>query len=61
MDFKYHGYNVDLNNEIPYECVPNALVKMYGKQEEMNIYLLLKMVELNMLKNVLIVTLIKMN
>ena len=33
MGFKYHGYNVDLNNEIPYECVPNALVKMYGKQD----------------------------
>ncbi len=33
MGFKYHGYNVDLNNEIPFECVPNALVKMYGKQD----------------------------
>ncbi len=28
MGFKYHGYNVDLNNEIPFECVPNALVKI---------------------------------
>jgi len=33
MGFKYHGYNVDLNDEIPFECVPNALVKMYGKQD----------------------------
>ena len=32
MGFKHHGYNLDLNNEIPYKCVPNALVKMYGKQ-----------------------------
>jgi hypothetical protein len=33
MGFKYHGYNLDLNNEIPYKCVPNALVKMYGKKD----------------------------
>ena len=33
MGFKYHGYNLDLNNEIPYKCVANALVKMYGKQD----------------------------
>ena len=33
MGFEYHGYNLDLNDEIPYKCVPNALVKMYGKQD----------------------------
>ena len=33
MGFKYHGYNLDLNDEIPYKCVPNALVKMYGKKD----------------------------
>ena len=31
--FKYHGFKVDLNDETPYECVPNALFKMYGNRE----------------------------
>ena len=31
--FKYHGFKVDLNDETPFECVPNALVKMYGNRD----------------------------
>ena len=31
--FKYHGFKVDLNDETPFECVPNALYKMYGNRE----------------------------
>ena len=31
--FKYHGFKVDLNYETPFECVPNALYKMYGNRE----------------------------
>jgi hypothetical protein len=30
---KYHGFKVDLNDETPYQCVPNALFKMYGNRE----------------------------
>ena len=32
-NFKYHGFKVDLNDETPYACVPNALFKMYGNRE----------------------------
>ena len=32
-NFKYHGFNVDMNDETPFECIPNALVKMYGNRE----------------------------
>ena len=31
--FKYHGFKVDMNDETPFECVPNALYKMYGNRE----------------------------
>jgi tRNA A37 threonylcarbamoyladenosine biosynthesis protein TsaE len=31
--FQYHGFKVDLNDETPYQCVPNALYKMYGNRE----------------------------
>ena len=31
--FNYHGYNLDINNETPFECVPNALYKMYGNDK----------------------------
>ncbi len=33
MAFKYHGYNLDMNNETKFECVPNALYKIYGNKE----------------------------
>jgi hypothetical protein len=29
-NFTHHKYNLDNNDEIPFECVPNALYKMYG-------------------------------
>ena len=32
MAFKYHGYDLDMNDETPYECVPNALYKIYGNK-----------------------------
>jgi hypothetical protein len=34
-NFKYRGFkfNVDMNDETPFECIPNALVKMYGNRE----------------------------
>ena len=28
--FQYKAYNMDPNNDVPLECVPNALFKMYG-------------------------------
>ncbi len=31
--FTHHKYNLDNNNEIPFECVPNALFKMYGNRQ----------------------------
>ena len=31
--FKYHGFNVDMNNKTPFECIPNALFKMYGNRD----------------------------
>ena len=31
--FKHHGFNVDKNDETPFECVPNALFKMYGNRD----------------------------
>jgi hypothetical protein len=31
--FKYHSYNLDMNDELPGECVPNALFKLYGNRE----------------------------
>ena len=31
--FKHHGFVVDKNDEIPFECVPNALFKMYGNRD----------------------------
>ena len=31
--FKYHGFKVDLNDETPFQCVPNSLYKMYGNRE----------------------------
>ena len=32
-NFKYHGFKVDMNDETPFECIPNALVKMYGNKD----------------------------
>ena len=32
-NFKYHGFNVDMNNKTPFECIPNALFKMYGNRD----------------------------
>jgi hypothetical protein len=31
--FKYHGFNVDKNDETPFECLPNASFKMYGNRD----------------------------
>ncbi len=31
--FTYHKYDLDINDETPHECVPNALFKMYGNRE----------------------------
>ena len=28
--FNYKGFNLDMNNDIAFECVPNALFKTYG-------------------------------
>lgn len=33
MAFDYKGFNLDLNNETPFQCVPNALFKLYGNKE----------------------------
>ena len=36
----YKGFNLDMNNDIEFECVPNALFKTYGtKKETSNQYL----------------------
>jgi len=32
--FTYKGFNLDMNNDIPYECIPNALFKTYGTKKE---------------------------
>ena len=32
--FYYKGFNLDMNNDIPYECIPNALFKTYGTKKE---------------------------
>ena len=31
--FEYHGFNVDTDDETPFECVSNALFKMYGNRD----------------------------
>ena len=31
--FVHHGFNVDKNDETKFECVPNALFKMYGNRD----------------------------
>jgi hypothetical protein len=33
MGFKYHAWNLDINNETPFECVPNALYKVLGNRQ----------------------------
>ena len=33
MQFEYRGLNVEMNDEIPFQCVPNALYKMYGNRD----------------------------
>ena len=32
--FNYKGFNLDMNNDIEFECVPNALIKTYGTTKE---------------------------
>ena len=32
--FEYKGFNLDMNNDIEFECVPNALFKTYGTKKE---------------------------
>jgi hypothetical protein len=36
--FVHHGFNVDKNDETPFECVPNALFKMYGDKTKGKTY-----------------------
>ena len=31
-NYNSHNFNLDMNNEIPFECVPNALIKSYGNR-----------------------------
>ena len=51
----YHSYNLDVNNEIPYECVPNALNKCYGDRERKNREFIAKIAKggIEYIKNVL--------
>ena len=34
--FTYKGFNLDMNNDIEFECVPNALFKTYGTKKEVS-------------------------
>jgi hypothetical protein len=34
--FDYKGFNLDMNNDIAFECVPNALFKTYGTKKEVS-------------------------
>ena len=34
--FNYKGFNLDMNNDIEFECVPNALFKTYGTKKEIS-------------------------
>ena len=34
--FTYKGFNLDMNNDIAFECVPNALFKTYGTKKEVS-------------------------
>ena len=34
--FTYKGFNLDMNNDIKFECVPNALFKTYGTKKEIS-------------------------
>jgi hypothetical protein len=34
--FNYKGFNLDMNNDIAFECVPNALFKTYGTKKEVS-------------------------
>ena len=34
MVFEYKAYSFDPNNEVPLECVPNAIFKMYGDKSK---------------------------
>ncbi len=36
--FNTKAYNMDPNNEVPLECVPNALFKMYGDKTKGKCY-----------------------
>ncbi len=32
--FNYKGFDLDMNNDVEFECVPNALFKTYGTKKE---------------------------
>jgi hypothetical protein len=34
--FDYKGFNLDMNNDVAFECVPNALFKTYGTKKEVS-------------------------
>ena len=40
--FQYKAYNMDPNNDVPLECVPNALFKMYGDKTKGHKYYIAK-------------------
>ena len=32
--FNYKGFNLDMNNDVPFECVPSALFNTYGIKKD---------------------------
>jgi hypothetical protein len=32
--FNYKGFNLDMNNDVPFECVPSALFLTYGNKAD---------------------------
>jgi hypothetical protein len=37
--FEYKGFNLDMNSDFEFECVPKALFKIYGTKKKSNQYL----------------------
>ena len=54
-NYNYHNFNLDMNNEIAFECVPNALIKSYGNRQAKNREFIAKISKggTNYIKNVL--------
>ncbi len=34
VTFNFKGFNLDMNNAVQFECVPNAFIKTYGTKNE---------------------------